>query len=82
MPAGIVRKCTALWDAASRVPHAGPWTFNNLGVAYLGEGRWDAARVAFEHALVLDGGYAKARANLERADAGQRTGDPFAEPGI
>ncbi|MEO5677654.1 MAG: tetratricopeptide repeat protein [Usitatibacter sp.] len=72
----------ALWDAASRVPHAGPRAFNNLGVAYLGEGRWDAARAAFERALVLDGGYTKARANLDRADAGQRTGDPFAEPEI
>ena len=72
----------ALWDAASRVPRAGPRAFNNLGVAYLGEGRWSAARAAFEHALVLDGGYTKARANLDRADAGQRTGDPFAEPEI
>lgn len=72
----------ALWDAASRVPRAGPRAFNNLGVAYLGERRWDAARAAFERALVLDGGYTKARANLDRADAGQRTGDPFAEPEI
>ncbi len=72
----------ALWEAASRVPDAGKRAFNNLGVAYLGEGRWNAARAAFERALVLDGGYTKARANLDRADAGQRTGDPFAEPEI
>ena len=72
----------ALWEATSRVPGAKPKAFNNLGVAYLGEGRWDAARSAFERALVLDGGYAKARANLERATAAQRTGDPFAEPEI
>ena len=71
-----------LWEATSRVPGAGKRAFNNLGVAYLGEGRWDAARAAFERALALDGGYTKARANLDRADAGQRTGDPFAEPEI
>lgn len=72
----------ALWESAARVPGARPRVFNNLGVAYLGEGRWDAARSAFERALVLDGGYAKARANLERATQAQRTGDPFAEPEI
>ena len=72
----------ALWESAARVPGARPRVFNNLGVAYLGEGRWDAARTAFERALVLDGGYAKARSNLERAIAAQRTGDPFAEPEI
>ena len=64
------------------MPDARPRVFNNLGVAYLGEGRWDAAQSAFERALALDGGYAKARSNLERASAAQRTGDPFAEPEI
>ena len=72
----------ALWESAAGVPGAKPRVFNNLGVAYLGEGRWDAARGAFAQALVLDGGYAKARANLERAETAKRTGDPFADPEI
>ncbi len=72
----------ALWDATSRGPYVKPRAFNNLGVAYLGERRWGEARVAFERALALDSGYAKARENLERAVAAQRTGDPFAEPEI
>lgn len=70
----------ALWEATAHVPNAKPRAFNNLGVAYLGERRWDDARAAFERALALDPGYAKARANLERAIAGQRGLDPFAEP--
>lgn len=72
----------ALWEATSGAAGAGPRAFNNLGVAYLGEGRWDEAQAAFERALALDGGYGKARANLERAVVGRRTGDPFAEPEI
>jgi hypothetical protein len=72
----------ALWEATSQVPAAAPRAFNNLGVAYLGEGRWDDARAAFDRALALDPGYGRARANRERALAGQRTGDPFAEPEI
>ena len=72
----------ALWEATSHDPHARPRVFNNLGVAYLGERRWDEAQRAFEHALALDPGYAKARGNRDRAVAGRRTGDPFAEPEI
>jgi tetratricopeptide (TPR) repeat protein len=72
----------ALWETTARDPHAKPRAFNNLGVAYLGERRWDEARAAFERALALDPGYAKARENRDRTLAGQRTGDPFAEPEI
>jgi tetratricopeptide (TPR) repeat protein len=72
----------ALWEAAARDSHATPRALNNLGVAYVGERRWDEARAAFERALALDPGYAKARGNRDRALAGQRTGDPFAEPEI
>jgi protein O-mannosyl-transferase len=72
----------ALWEATARAPQARPRAFHNLGVAYLGERRWAEARTAFEHALALDPGYAKARENRDRALAGQRTGDPFAEPEI
>ena len=72
----------ALWDAASRVPGAGPRAFNNLGVAYLGEGRVHAAQAAFDRALALDAGYTKARANRDRAIEWLRTGDPLAEPEI
>jgi len=72
----------ALWEATSRQPGAGPRAFNNLGVAYLGERRWDEASRSFERALALDPGYGLARANLDRADAGRRTGDPLAEPEI
>ncbi|MCW5591723.1 MAG: tetratricopeptide repeat protein [Burkholderiales bacterium] len=72
----------ALWEATARQPGARPRAFNNLGVAYLGERRWDDASRAFERALALDPGYGLARANLERADAGRRTGDPLAEPEI
>ncbi len=72
----------ALWEATARQPGAGPRAFNNLGVAYLGERRWDEASRSFERALALDPGYGLARANLDRADAGRRTGDPLAEPEI
>ncbi len=72
----------ALWKATSQDPRAGPRAFNNLGVAYLGERRWDEARTAFERALALDPGYSKARENRDRALAGKRTGDLFAEPEI
>lgn len=73
---------SALWESATRVPGAGPRAFNNLGVAYLGERRWDDAYRAFERALALDPGYALARANLERATVGRQGGDPFGEPEI
>lgn len=72
----------ALWEATSRVPNAGPRALHNLGVAYLGERRWDDAKAAFERALALDAGYAKALAGRDRAIAGRLTGDPFAEPEI
>jgi protein O-mannosyl-transferase len=72
----------ALWEATALAPHARPRALNNLGAAYMGERRWDEARAAFERALALDPGYAKARENRDRALAGQLTGDPFAEPEI
>jgi tetratricopeptide (TPR) repeat protein len=72
----------ALWEATTRALPMKPRALNNLGVAYVGERRWDEARAAFERALALDPGYAKARENRDRALAGQRTGDPFAEPEI
>jgi tetratricopeptide (TPR) repeat protein len=72
----------ALWEATVRAAQSGPRANNNLGVAYLAERRWDAAQAAFERALALDPGYAKARENRERAIAGRLTGDPFADPEI
>ena len=72
----------ALWEATSRNPHAGPRAFNNLGVAYLGERRRNEALAAFERALALDPGYAKARENRDRVVAGRHAGEPFAEPEI
>jgi protein O-mannosyl-transferase len=72
----------ALWEATSRDALSSPRAFNNLGVAYLAERRWGEAQAAFERALAIDAGHAKARANRERAVAGRLTGDPFSDPEI
>ena len=72
----------ALWEATVRSGQSGPRAVNNLGAAYMDAGRWDEAHAAFERALEIDPGYAKARNNRDRALAVRRTGDPFAEPEI
>lgn len=43
--------------------------FNNLGVVYLAQKRWEDARVAFKQALMRDPDYLKARANLAEAES-------------
>ncbi len=72
----------ALWDSAARIPGAGARVVNNLGVAYLGEGRVAEALTTFQRALALDPGYTKARENRDRAAEWLRTGDPMAQPEI
>lgn len=62
---------SALWRVtAERSPNK-PRVWNNLGYAYLVEGRPDLAKPAFERALELDPGFVRARLNLERTESRQ-----------
>ncbi|MEO5694975.1 MAG: hypothetical protein ABIQ72_17710 [Usitatibacter sp.] len=72
----------ALWESAARIPGAGARAANNLGVAYLGEGRVAEGLATFQRALAIDPGYTKARENRDRAAEWLRTGNPGAEPEI
>ncbi len=55
----------ALWSNSVAASPRNPRAHNNLGYAYLIQGDRAQARKAFEAALALDPGYAKARANLD-----------------
>ena len=55
----------ALWRSSVGDAPQNPRAHNNLGYAYLLQGDKAEARKAFEAALALDPGYAKARANLD-----------------
>jgi len=72
----------ALWESAARASPGKPRVFNNLGVAYMKEQRWERAISCFERALASDPGYRAARENLDRAVLKLTTGDPDAEPEI
>jgi tetratricopeptide (TPR) repeat protein len=72
----------ALWASAARASPGKPRVFNNLGVAYMKERRWDLAIPCFELALDSDPGYRAARENLDRAIIKLTTGNPDAEPEI
>lgn len=54
----------ALWRSSVDEAPQNPRAHNNLGYAYLLQGDKEQARKAFETALALDPGYAKARVNL------------------
>ena len=55
----------ALWRSSVGESPQNPRASNNLGYAYVLQGDKEQARKAFETALALDPGYAKARANLD-----------------
>ncbi|MDE3245276.1 MAG: tetratricopeptide repeat protein [Acidobacteriota bacterium] len=55
----------ALWRSSVQEAPQNPRAHNNMGYAYLLQGNKEQARRAFETALALDPGYAKARANLD-----------------
>lgn len=69
---------SALWEAAARQTPTRLRVLNNLGVAYMEEGRWSEAIATFERALVLHPDAPLLQANLllarERGD-GPRLGD-------
>lgn len=62
------RSESALWEATARRSPDKPRVWNNLGFAYLVEGRPDLARPALSKALRLDPDYLRAQLNLERAE--------------
>lgn len=62
------RSESALWEATARRSPDKPRVWNNLGYAYLVEGRPDLARPALSKALRLDPDYLRAQLNLERAE--------------
>ena len=71
------RSESALWEATRIDSPTKARVWNNLGVAYLVEGRPDLARAALSHALTLDPGFMRAQLNLERAEhALGPSGDP------
>jgi tetratricopeptide (TPR) repeat protein len=62
------RSESALWEATTRRSPDKPRVWNNLGYAYLVEGRPDLALPALNRALRLDPDYLRAQLNLERAE--------------
>lgn len=62
------RSESALWEATARRSPDKARVWNNLGYAYLVEGRPELARSALSRALALDPDYLRARLNLERAE--------------
>ncbi|HET6719787.1 MAG TPA: tetratricopeptide repeat protein [Rhodocyclaceae bacterium] len=63
------RSESALWQATARRSPDRPRVWNNLGYAYLVEGRPDLALPALRRALQLDPDYLRAQLNLERAES-------------
>ena len=59
----------ALWEATVRASPAKPRAWNNLGYARRQAGDVAGARAAYERALALDPGYARARVNLDALPA-------------
>jgi len=55
----------ALWEATSRASPGKARVWNNVGWAYQQAGDLDRARAAYTHALTLDPGHFRARANLD-----------------
>lgn len=62
------RSESALWEATARRSPDKPRVWNNLGYAYLVEGRPELARAALDRALALDPDDLRARLNRERAE--------------
>jgi tetratricopeptide (TPR) repeat protein len=75
----------ALWEDTARKSPEKARVHNNLGYAYLQEGRLDAAEAAFERALALDPRLYLARYNLQRLgrmrDAGASAAGEQQPPG-
>ena len=63
------RSESALWEATVRSSPGKARVWNNLGHAYLVEGRPDLAIPALQQALMLDPNLMRAEINLERAEA-------------
>ena len=74
------RAIAELEQAADLVPHASEIQ-NHLGLAYRSVGREEAARAAFEAALVLDCDNVAARANLEGLGGEERESAKLLESG-
>lgn len=66
------RSESALWEATVRSSPGKARVWNNLGHAYLVEGRPDLAIPALQQALILDPNLMRAEINLERAEAAAR----------
>jgi tetratricopeptide (TPR) repeat protein len=60
----------SLWRATVQLSPNKARAWNNLGYALALAGQTQDARAAFQHALTLDPGHARARANLRDLDAG------------
>ena len=63
------RSESALWEATRLASPNKPRVWNNLGYAYLAEGRPAEAIPALRRALELSPGFLRARLNLDRAEA-------------
>lgn len=69
------------YDEADRRAPARAEVANNRGWSLLLQGRWDEARLAFEHALSIDPADRIARSNLDLALAAQANDLPARKPG-
>ena len=86
------RSESALWEATRLRSPGKPRVWNNLGYAYLAEGRPDLALPALRRALALDPAFLRAELNLERAEramalreggaAGKESAEKSADPAI
>jgi protein O-mannosyl-transferase len=70
------RSESALWESTLRLSPNKARAWNNLGYAYLVEGRPERAVKALRRALELDPDFMRARINLERAEAALNTRPP------
>jgi hypothetical protein len=69
---GIWKDSAVFWNYVIREePQGVPVAYNNLGLVYASEGRWDKALAEFRTALLLKPDYAEARRNLGIAYASQ-----------